>query len=216
MEKTDLPRFTEMLAALASTFNREADRPFFMGYEMALDDLPIEAIERACRRAIRKCKFMPSGAELRELAGELSGDARPALAWRAFEKAVVAQGGYRSVLFDDPLINATVRNLGGWQRCCELPAEEFDKWLRKDFLATYEAYMRGGVNGDGHFPLVGIFAQQNAIAGKSHPSTEPRFICTGLPAAAGVPLLTGVPAPVKRLTGVACEIGRMPTPGDDE
>jgi len=185
MQKSDLPRFMTMIGALAETFRQSTTEATFLGYEMALDDLPIERIEVAVRKAMRSCKFMPSGSELRELAGELSTTDRPRMAWDEFERAVVQVGAYKSPDFADPLINATVRHLGGWIRCCEMPAEEFDKWLRKDFEAAYAAYMRHLPGDEACAPLVGISESHNRTFAPTHP--VPRVgIGTKLPALPGV------------------------------
>ena len=57
------------MLALCSAFNREADRPFLMAYEMGLEGLTSQQIERAVRESILTSRFMPTVAELRELAG---------------------------------------------------------------------------------------------------------------------------------------------------
>lgn len=182
----DLPRFTTILAALCETFQKTPTNATYLGYEMALDDLPIDRIEVAARKAMRSCKFMPSGSELRELAGELSATDRPRLAWGEFEAAVVRVGGYKSPTFADPLINAVVRHLGGWIRVCELPAEEFDKWLRKDFEAAYATFMRAPPSAEACGPLVGISETHNRVHAPSHP-VPAVAIETSLPSLLGLP-----------------------------
>jgi len=123
---------------------------------------------------------MPTVSELRALTGETTPEDRALLAWGAFEKAVVRVGYYRSPNFDDPLINATVRHLGGWTRVCELDGEEFDKWLRKDFLKTYEALSRTGVGDEQAAPLVGYAERQNRSLGYDR-SEDRCDVRTGLP-----------------------------------
>ena len=38
---------------------------------MAVDDLTTAELDRAVKKAVKQCKFMPSGAELREMAREI-------------------------------------------------------------------------------------------------------------------------------------------------
>jgi hypothetical protein len=159
---TDRPVLIRLIAALAATFNREADEATFQGYELGLGDLPIEAVQRAVTRAICERRFMPSPAELRELSGELLPADRAIKAWEAFEKAVARHGYYTSVDFDDQLINATVRNLGGWERVSEKEGDEFSKWLRKDFERVYLAFLRSGVSAEAAAPLIGFIDRTNA------------------------------------------------------
>lgn len=206
MNANDAERFRNCITALAEAYRQKITPATLLGYEMGLDDLPISSIERAVRKAIRTCKFMPAAVELRELAGEIPASARAALAWAAFERGVMEQGGYRTVLFDDPLINATVRNLGGWMRVCELPASEFDKWLRKDFERVYNAYAASGVGREAMIPMCGICSQTNSGLGYED-YNPPVLIETGLPAHPDVPLLTAIPTKALPYRGVAAEIG---------
>lgn len=77
------------------------------------------------------------------------GDSYESMAEKAFhvlDKAVSSLGGDRSVNFHDGAINATVRLLGGWQKCCDQPREEFEKWYRKDFIKTYVGVCRNGAS----------------------------------------------------------------------
>ena len=148
-------------------------------YQIGLDDLTSEAVKTATTRAIRQCKFMPTVSELRELAGETSHGDRAVLAWGAFEKAVQGIGYYRSPDFDDPIINATCRNLGGWMAACCTEGEEFDKWYRQRFLKTYEVLSRRGVGDEESAPLIGCVQRENGRLG--YDRKEKVQVPTGLP-----------------------------------
>lgn len=180
MEPSDLGKFTELVTALAAAFGRETEKATFVAYKIGLEDLPIAAINHAIGRALRECKFMPSPAELRELAGVQKPKERAVLAWEALDAAVASYGYYHSVDFDDKLINATVRNLGGWERICDLPEEEYQKWFRKDFERVYASLAAGGIGPDQAAPLLGYYAKQNS--GNGMPIAPPVKIDTGLPA----------------------------------
>ena len=169
MAASDKKRIADALTAMAEVFGKQASEAWFRGYCMGLEGLTAAQVESAVAKAMRGSKFMPTPSELRELSGELSTTDRPRLAWDEFERAVVSIGGYKSPDFADPLINATIRHLGGWQRCCELPAEEFDKWLRKDFEATYATFMRSPPGNEACGPLVGICEQHNRVHAADHP-----------------------------------------------
>jgi hypothetical protein len=186
------PRKTAAVLALAELFNRQLSEAALRLYVAALGDIAQEAIEAAVVAAGSSCKFMPSPAELRELAGcgGIRPEDRAALAWEAFSRAVVELGTYKSPDFDDPIINATCRMLGGWERCCGLPVEEFDKWLRHDFLKTYAGLMRSGVNGELTAPLVGYCERENRC-----PGPECRTVATGLPWAGESPRQLPRPKP---------------------
>lgn len=183
-------KFVEQIAALASAFGKEADSATYLGYWIALSDVPHERIEHAVVRAIRGNRFMPTASELRQLTGELTIQSRCVLAWESFEKAVVSFGGYRSVDFDDPVINATVNNLGGWERLCEMPPEEFSKWLRKDFERVYVNLCESGVSRESASPLIGTHDRENGYRG--YEIQPPVKVVTGLPCHDRDPIRIGV------------------------
>jgi hypothetical protein len=140
MIDADRPKFVECMAGLACAFGREITQAGWAGLWMGLCDLELADVQRAVLVAIRTSKFWPAVAELRELAGVLPPQARAAIAWDSFAAAVLEFGGYRSVAFDDAALTATVRSLGGWQRLCAMNADEFDRWLRKDFERLYQIH----------------------------------------------------------------------------
>lgn len=173
MKSEDRPRFLVAITALASQYRQESTEALLSGYWLGLEDLPIESVERAVVAGIRTCKFMPVASELRELAGDSRADDRALLAWAAFERAVTTHGAYASVTFEDPLINAACRMNGGWERCCELPPEQFDVWLRKDFIRAYETLCRTGAEPALCLPLGGYCDRLNAAGGFAEKIREP-------------------------------------------
>lgn len=188
---TDDDKRKVAIIALAEMFRKQLSEPGLRLYAAAIADIPANIVETAVCESAKSCKFMPTPAELRELAGEARIDDRATLAWEAFSRAVASVGYYKSPDFDDPIINATVRTLGGWERWCSMPSDEFDKWGRQEFVKTYAVFSRTGVNGDVAAPLVGCFERENGLLG-DHRQNERVPIATGLPWAG---------QPVKRLGG---------------
>jgi len=181
MRKADAQRFAQLMAVLASAFRQEADQAMLEGYSIGLGDVPIESIELAVHKAIRTCKFFPSVSELRQLAGEMPPDVRAIKAWDAFCGGVKHRGYYVSVDFDDPVINATVRNLGGWMPLLDRIEEEGDVWVRKEFERIYAAMLSGGVSASEAGPLLGFHEQSNRQNGYTEAIKKPTKVITGLP-----------------------------------
>ena len=152
---TDEDQFETLLRALFETFGQTPTAGQILGYRMAMDDVPIEDLERGVRRAMRDSKFLPKPVELRELAGVISLSARAALAWSAAKKAVHSIGSYGSVDFEDPTINAVIRNMGGWKEFCGRDADTFETFTRKDFERIYQLFAAGQVGEMGRY-LTGI------------------------------------------------------------
>lgn len=178
MKKEYLKRLTELVAALAATFGKEADEAMYLGYEMALSDLSLEDIERGFQAALRTCEFMPSGADLRKLAGHVGTKERAAIALGVVEQAIRSEGYYRSVTFDDPLVNAVIRSLGGWEHACTIEGEfEIGQW-RREFEKLYQAMCKTGASAAACAPLLGHSDRVNGFNG--HERKEPLRIETGL------------------------------------
>ena len=184
--------FVQVIQALAENFNRECSSITLGAYWMGLDDVPIDVLKTAARTAIRSCKFMPTCAELRQLAGEPTPEDRAEIAWAAIEGAVAGGGYYHSVDFDCPLVNAAIRHCGGWKRFCLAEGDEFDKWLRRDFVKMYARLCKTGASQDAMAPLMGEHERHNRLNGyhldprydsvRACMGLEPMEVATGLPA----------------------------------
>lgn len=197
MAKPDKTRENGIAAAvtlLAETIGqKQISTATINGWIEGLDGLTIEQIMVGVRRALKTCKFMPTPVEIRELAGELKGQDRAVKAWMALERAIVQQGAYRTVDFDDRVVNATVRSLGGWERVCETDPKEFDTFTRQKFIAAYAALWAAGVGEEEAAPLQGIFDRENSKHGFE--AQEPQLIVTGLPVPKHAPRVGNAQAP---------------------
>jgi hypothetical protein len=107
----------------------------------------------ATKRAVAECRFMPAPAELLTLAGRgRNTEVEGAEAWETVRRAVDEHDYTASVDFG-PLVNAVVRNLGGWDRLCRLDLEALNVWARKEFERIYAAFSPkdpAALNGDPH------------------------------------------------------------------
>lgn len=173
------------VALLAEAYGRLATEVTFRAYIAGLEGLTVEQIETGVNRALKTCKFMPTPAELRELSGELRANDRAVKAWIVFEKAVTRIGSYKTVSFDDVVINAVVRSLGGWVHCCAMPTREFDTFLRKKFTDAYESLYRSGVGEEEAAPLQGEFDRENCRLG--YDPQRVLEVRTGLPPSPNAP-----------------------------
>lgn len=181
MNEADRKRLAVAVGTLGEAYGRAVTKVTIKAYEIGLAGLPIAAIEHAARRAIAERRFMPVPSELRELAGVMSPEDRAILAWGAVAKAVARHGYYDSVDFDDKIINAAIRNLGGWTEIAVRFNEEEEKWARKDFERVYISMMRSGVNAEHIGYLSGFFEQDNRGRGFEDHVPQVELIATGLP-----------------------------------
>lgn len=145
MQEHERAEFVGVVAAMASTFRQEATEAMFEGYWMGLSDLKLPAIKQAIAKAMRESKFMPSCVELRTLAGEMPLADRALKAWDAVQRAVKRPSCHHSVNFDDAVVNAAIRNLGGWMNLDDRMKGDDRKWTRKEFIEVYESLCRTGI-----------------------------------------------------------------------
>lgn len=148
------PKLTELITLLAETFRVKLTTVSLYGYTLALRDVPIACVTRAVEQSLKTCKFMPSPADLRELAGDARSEDRALLAWNTIQR--VQFNAYAWMDFEDTLINATIRSLGGWPNFCQRFIDaESEKWVRKEFLDAYVRLSRTG-GGDNCDVLPGL------------------------------------------------------------
>lgn len=142
----------------------------------AFSDLSMAQLSDALRRFTKEGSEFPTPAAVRKFAGhgEAGIDDRAAVAWACVRRSVRSIGPYDSVSFDDPIINAAIRNMGGWETICEMPHDQVD-WKAKEFVSTYKTIVRTGIGDGSH--LHGITARVNA--GLARP-LQVRRITTGL------------------------------------
>jgi hypothetical protein len=161
---SDAERFANAIRALAASYRQECTAPMLQGYRLGLAGISVDAIERATAAALQRCKFMPVPAELRALATTdgLGLEAMAVEAFAALRQAIQDHGPDYSVQFADGAITAAVRHLGGWQRVCEMPREEFDKWFSKEFHNAYLGIVQSGASADAMRPLIGNLDRDNA------------------------------------------------------
>lgn len=187
---SDRERRAQCVTILAEAYRQKISPATLAAYEMALEDVSPASVEQAVKAALKSCKFMPNAAELRELAGGKTSAENALIAWAAVDRATSEVGGYKSPDFLDPVVNAVIRNMGGWERFCTATVTEFDTWLRKEFLRVYELIAKRGVGDEEGAPLVGLHERHNRLNGFSDRNTTVE-IAVGLPAPAKRPRLDG-------------------------
>ena len=134
--------FKDGLCGLGETFSKSTSNTMLKMYYIALEDLSNEQVSRAITRASKECKAFPTPAHLIELSGYPTLARRALIAWEAAMDGVVDHGYMRHVDFaDDKIINAVIRQLGGWPHFNSLFTSARDEdFLRMKFIKTYEQF----------------------------------------------------------------------------
>lgn len=189
-----IDQITEVVTMLAESFGYKSNESTYAAFLHGLSDVPIEVIQRAAIQAVQTMKWFPKVFEIRELCGvaqlQPKTEDRALIAWNAVRKSIASVGGYRSINFDDPIANATVRAMGGWNHFCEAkPGKDLDTWMKKDFIATYQANFSSGVSAEQAKSLPGINEaslkasgySNETLAASGYKLESPVQVCLGLP-----------------------------------
>lgn len=162
-------KLAKLLKAFLSARNVTIDADGLRMWIDAFSDLTPEAIELALRRYNRECTDHPTPAAVRRYAGAagLTDEQRALVGWRVVRSSVLRYGAYYSIDFDDKIIHAAVRAIGGWASLCSTQHDEM-QWKQKQFIEAYLNVARSGI---------GEFHQ---LAGLLDDKAEPVKITTGM------------------------------------
>lgn len=201
MNNNEVKQFAMLIGLLGETFDRKVSETTIKAYLMALDDLPLEVINRGVQKAMKACKFFPKPAEIREMSGAMSLEHRADLAWKKLCDAVQRHGFWKSPDFDDKAINATITITGGWIQISEKEGDDFDIWYQKDFKRTYIGFCENGVSVELAAPLVGMHEKNNRHTNRAIPKgMEQACGLLPTPITTGLPMLPNcTPEPAKRI-----------------
>lgn len=139
---TKKEHFASVMTMLAETFGRSLTDATLDGYWLVLEELSEEELRAAAKGALSTQKFMPSPAELRAFVrSPRNPNADVVNAWQVVRKAIDVHDYLVASIDFGPLVNAVIRNLGGWDTMCRATLPELDNpgWLRKRFDEIYKS-----------------------------------------------------------------------------
>jgi len=173
--------FGRGMTLLLEAFRVELSQVAMEAYWISVQDMSSSSWSQAIMRALKEAKFMPRASELRDFGAAISSDDRAIAAWSEVRNAIAQHGVYQTVDFEDRIVNAAIRGMGGWRHVCMMPCEEFDVWGRKEFERQYTALARRGVDSRSELarPLPGIIELTNVPMGMQAP--EPKRIPASTP-----------------------------------
>jgi hypothetical protein len=179
MVELDRAEFALAVGAMCETFGQDATPQFIRGYWIGLSDIDLASVQLAVARAIRECERLPKPVELRRLTGEATDEQAATIAWDDVLRAL-PRGPYKHVDFENKLINAVIRNLGGWPSFVHrFTDSESEKWTRMEFLRAYRN-LSAGVSDEACAPLPGI-AQVTNYGSGPEPIKPIRIACQSRP-----------------------------------
>jgi hypothetical protein len=144
-----------------------------------LGNLPFDTVKQAARQSLAESMFpqIPPIGLILKFCGvrPVETASRSLIAYGHAARAVHSVGGYGSIDFSDPLVNAVVRFLGGWNAFTEWPCDSV-QWRKRDFIQQYEALEQCGLSGEFCAPLTGLVGTANAAGGFIEKVPEPNTV----------------------------------------
>lgn len=175
MKPHEQPEFVAYITQVLGFYKQDASEFAIDVWWDACKSFEMEQVRRAISRHAmhpEKGQFCPKPADLvRELAGTYTD--RALMAWSRVSRAMSEVGAYASVDFGDPVIHATVRELGGWAAICRVPNDE-QQFLQKRFCDFFRTYTTRGVS-EAPLDLQGNHDSENATKALESPDAIKRL-----------------------------------------
>lgn len=147
MQASDFEGFQALMTDALAFWKQDATRFTLTVWWEACQTFDLEQIRKALTAHAMhpdRGAFAPRPSDfVRELQGTHTD--RALIAWGRVSRAMSEVGAYASVDFGDPVIHATVRELGGWSMICRVPNDE-QQFLQKRFCDFFRTYTTRGVS----------------------------------------------------------------------
>lgn len=167
MELHDKPTFFSLLIGIAELHGRELSETVLEIYWGALQSFTLPDLQRAFSTLLTNPdtgQYLPKPADIvRMLTGNSQTQALQA--WAKVERAIRQVGSWQTVVFDDPIIHATIRDMGGWIALCQTPTDEL-AFRAKEFENRYRGFVPDPPK-DYPRALIGQAEAINAQSGKA-------------------------------------------------
>lgn len=164
MDKKNYLKGIAILQTVPS-FKKEISPETIEGYWIALEDMPDPDYEKAIKRCLRECKFLPTPADIREgFMPKYDPDEPAIIAWSKVvyaRKAKNEGGRHNGVLaFDDLNIHRAIPLVDTWENIRDCDDEKLP-FIEKKFIKCYNITARNPENHpcprtvgvDGNYPL---------------------------------------------------------------
>lgn len=174
--------FAECVGLLSASVGRDMQKSQAEAWFLLLQDLTGDELRAGIAGALQAhmyAGFPPIGLIRQHARPEtpklLDSESAAISAWTAVLGAITKIGVYSGVDFG-PLVNATIRSLGGWQRLGDTSLEDLARFVRPQFLQSFRAFMSTGVREREGAALRGIFQEQVVRVDLQLPLSPPKML----------------------------------------
>ena len=141
MKSEDFPRLAKLMVLMSEYYRQPLNELIHEMYWKGLKKYEFEQIEQAFWHHVhvpRRGQWMP---KISDFVDYIEGDyeTRSLNAWTKVIQAIRQIGAYDTVVFDDELIHAVIRDMGGWVHCCSMTLEQ-QPFKAHEFQKRYQGY----------------------------------------------------------------------------
>lgn len=175
MSPQDFKQFRELLDGVYDFYGRTPSNFHRDIWWKAMSTYDYAAVNDAMNRHLMNPdtgQFLPKPADIVKMISGTTTDSS-LVAWTKVEEAIRKVGPWESIVFDDPLINRVVHDMGGWIKICEITDDELP-FLRNQFSNRYRGYASRSEVPAYPRALTGIAEHQNRQA--DQPIKPPKLI----------------------------------------
>lgn len=165
MREEEKPQFAVLITGIGEMYDKSFN-PFLLElYWNVLKSYSFEEVKNGVNRYLANADvgmFFPKPADIIAV---IEGDSKTQalLAWTKVMSAIKMVGMYNSIVFDDALIHAVIRDMGGWQKLCITKNNDFP-FVGNEFQNRYRWFVNQKPN---NYPrcLIGILESNNDADG---------------------------------------------------
>ncbi len=137
--------FIQGINLIETAIQKEFSKEQIKLYKMLLNDVEDKQFVEGIVKLLKERVYtnIPAAAEIREYCLDLKENDfqfKIAEARNSIKKAISQYGTYRNVCFDDPVIHAIIKSMGGWTKVCACDIEEFNDYLKWELPKLYKTY----------------------------------------------------------------------------
>lgn len=142
MNESQKPEFADFMTQVLAFFKQDVSDFTLDVWWFACQQYTMEQVKKALSQHATdpdQGRFAPKPADITRILGGTKTD-QSMIAWSKAYGAIGPVGAYRSVVFDDPAIHATIESMGGWVKFCRMDQKELS-FLQTQFCKQYQAYV---------------------------------------------------------------------------
>lgn len=163
--KRERQKFIELMTAASENYGKPISGALMDMLIKTLQRYPFEIVQEALEYHMTHSPYMIKLNDFIDYINRrgMTPEEAAEMAWAEVKEAMGSIGGYQSIKFRDPVINATIRHMGGWPALCDMEMDQLEnaKW---EFRRIYTAFLKQGkVPEVGYLP--GRAEQANAGSG---------------------------------------------------